>query len=259
LKWTPTVAAAVLLLGCAEESEPDGLAFPTRPAAERSALSSSGPPGGDAATRLLPDLRVSEPQELYIQAGADGIREIRFSTTIQNAGDGPLLILGDYDENSDAVSTVQQIQHTDATIEEYHVGRFVFDDGHEHWHLEDFIVFELWSLAEDGSPAEIIATTGKMTFCLADSHPMEELPPNAAAQAKVTSCEQTVQGISVGWEDIYLSELPGQELDIGELQDGRYAIRSVVDPDNLILETDNGNNATTSVVEIAGDTISYVG
>jgi hypothetical protein len=83
-------------------------------------------------------------------------------------------------------------------------------------------------------------------------------PPNAAPKAGVTSCDQEIQGISVGWEDIYIAALPGQELDIPDLPDGRYAIRSTVDPDGLLLETDDTNNSTMSFVDVAGDSISYV-
>ena len=253
---TSLVAAALLLAACGPENASEDHSLPTAPMRERSAIASDPP--DEAATRMLPDLQVSRPLELYIHDGADGVREIRFSTTIANLGDGPLLMVGAYDIAAAAVSTIQRIQHSDGTVEEYDVGRFVFDDGHEHWHLEDFIVFELWSLDAAGSPSEVIATTGKMTFCLADSHPIQETIPNAAPKATVTSCGQEVQGISVGWEDIYLSELPGQELDIPDLPDGRYAIRSVVDPDNLLLETDDANNSQLSLVEVAGSIIRYV-
>jgi hypothetical protein len=236
---TPEQATSVLSTATAT-SEPGGGAEP-------------GPPP------LLPDLRVSQPQELYIQAGADGVREIRFTTTIANMGDGPLQMVGAFDENSGAVSTIQHVYKVDGSKEEVDVGRFVFDDGHDHWHLEDFIVFELLSVTEAGEPGEVLATTGKMTFCLADSHPVAEPPPNAANKAAITSCTQAIQGISVGWEDVYLAGLPGQELDIPDLPDGQYMIRSTVDPDNLILETDDENNQTTSLVMIEGNLISYVG
>ncbi len=253
---TFTAVVAAWAAACRSETPSSDPSLPTRRASpEASAILSSGP---DDATRLLPDLQVSEPHELFIQPGEDGVREIRFSTTIANLGDGPLTMVGAFDAGTGEVSTIQRISHTDGRLEEYDVGRFVYDDGHDHWHLEDFIVFELWSLAADGDVDGVLASTGKMTFCLADSHPVADPPTNAAAIAEVTSCEQDVQGISVGWEDIYLAALPGQELDIPDLPDGRYAIRSTVDPDRLLLETDDNNNSVTSIVEIAGGVISYV-
>ncbi len=265
MKFVPMLSVALLFaflsFRCGGVGGEGNTSVPTAPTFSRSAVSNMGPEEASPTStpgRLLPDLRVSEPLELYIQTGVDGIREIRFSTTIANVGDGPLLMVGGFDATSMTVSTIQRIHHVDGRIEEYDVGRFVFDDDHDHWHLDDFITFELLALEADGGLGEVIATTGKMTFCLADSHPVAEPPPNAAAKAGVTSCDSDIQGISVGWEDIYIAELPGQELDIPDLPDGRYAIRSTVDPDQLLLETDNENNFTVSYVDIAGSVISYV-
>lgn len=254
------IVFAIVLAACGKEERPaapGGIVTPP----DRSAVAGSAPETPSPTmveTRMLPDLQVSSPGELYIHTGIDGVREIRFSTTIANMGDGPLTMVGAYDPATTAVSTIQHIQHTDGSVEEYDVGRFVFDDGHEHWHLEDFIVFELLALDDAGQPAGLLASTGKMTFCLADSHPVADPPANAASKAGVTSCDSTVQGISVGWEDVYIAELTGQELDIPDLPDGRYAIRSTVDPDGLLLEIDNENNSTTNYVDVTGSTITFL-
>jgi len=249
-----------LTVGCAgDDGGQQGGSIATLPAGSWPTATSEPGGGAEPGPRpLLPDLQVSQPQELYIQYGEDGVREIRFSTTIANMGDGPLELVGAYDEGTGAVSTIQRVLREDGSVRELDAGRFVFDDGHAHWHLEDFIVFELLELNAAGRPGRVIASTGKMTFCLADSHPVAEPPPNAAPKAGVTTCDQAIQGISVGWEDIYLAELPGQELDIPGLPDGRYAIRSTVDPEGLLLETDDRNNSTVSLVEVRGDAVSYV-
>ena len=258
IRWL-MLAAAGVLIACGEDSAANTPTPQSSVAtAPRTATAEQGGGAPPVSPPLLPDLRVSEPHELYIQLGEDGIREIRFSTTIANMGDGPLEMIGSFDEASGAVSTIQRIHREDGTINERDVGRFVFDDGHDHWHLEDFIVFELLSVTDDGQPGEVLATTGKMTFCLADSHPVADPPVNAAPKAGVTSCDQEIQGISVGWEDIYLAALPGQELDIPDLPDGRYAIRSKVDPDGLLLETNDNNNETLSFVDVEGSVIAYV-
>jgi hypothetical protein len=260
MKWWQVACFGAVVAACGGE---DDAVSPTTSVTQppRATHAPTPDPGGGGAPGprpLLPDLQVSEPRELYIQYGEDGIREIRFSTTIANLGDGPLHMVGAFDEGTGAVSTIQLVALADGTTREIDVGRFVFDDGHDHWHLEDFIVFELLELRPDGTPGRVLETTGKMTFCLADSYPVAESPPNAAPNAGVTSCDQEIQGISVGWADIYVSELPGQELDIPELPDGRYGIRSTVDPVGLLLETDDNNNSTVNLVEISGDAISYV-
>jgi hypothetical protein len=206
---------------------------------------------------LLPDLQIAVPEELFIQPGANGEREIRFSSHIENRGEGPLSIIGSVDLESGEIATVQVISTRDGGTVEHKTGRFVFDDGHDHWHLLDFMVFELWSIHPDGTLRERIASTGKMTFCLVDSYPIGGAPPQTPSE--FLSCGDEIQGISSGWVDVYNSALPGQQLPITGLPDGRYAIRSVVDPDGLIIESDEDNNDSVAFVDIAGMTIAIVG
>jgi hypothetical protein len=201
---------------------------------------------------LLPDLAALPPGELYIERGEDGRRRIRFSTTIINQGLGPLIMLGRHDARSDTTLAVQHIETRSGAIEERYIGNFVFHEDHNHWHFEDFTLFELWRFGDDGSLSELVSTTGKMTFCVIDTGPMDDPPPNAAPEAVFRGCGDEVQGISVGWGDTYGATISGQELDIEEVRDGRYALRSHTNPDGRILETHRDNNASVIYVEIEG-------
>ena len=230
----------------------------TTPLVVASPSPAATPSPADAARDLLPDLTVSSPRQIFVQQGADGVREIRFSTTVANRGEGPLVLRGDLDSDSLQFRATQLVERSDGSIREGNVGTFVYDDGHAHWHLPRFFVFELWQLDARGALSAVVASTGKMAFCLADSFPAFEPPPNAAAEARFTSCETATQGISVGWEDIYTADLPGQELDIPGLPDGRYLIRSIVDPDDQLRETDEANNVDTIVVQLDGDSVAEV-
>ena len=136
--------------------------------------------------------------------------------------------------------------------EERFVGSFVFHPGHTHWHFEDFTAFELWTYRPGGDLDQLMATSGKMTFCLMDDDPLDPAPANAPARAAFGGCNSRVQGISVGWGDTYGAHLVGQELDIAAVPDGRYALRSTVDPDNRLLETDDSNNDTVVFVQLTG-------
>lgn len=64
-------------------------------------------------------------------------------------------------------------------------------------------------------------------------------------------CGGQIQGVSPGWEDIYEATFDGQELDISELPDGRYAVRITADPDNQVPELDKSNNSIVVYIEIA--------
>ena len=50
-------------------------------------------------------------------------------------------------------------------------------------------------------------------------------------------------GISTGWRDVYEKTLPFQYIDVSNLQPGHYWVRSQVDPDNLIRESNETNAA----------------
>jgi hypothetical protein len=210
---------------------------------------------GGGPRALLPDLVVRHPGEIYIQDGDDGVREIRFSTSVANVGEGPLEMLGQYEPASDKTLASQRILYADGSQTELEIGRFIFHPDHDHWHFEDFTVFELWSVDGDNEPDELVASTGKLTFCLVDAYPVGEPPPNGVAEPAVLECNSGVQGLSVGWEETYEADFPGQELDIPELADGIYAVRTVVDPDGRVSETDTTNNESLALVQIDGDQV----
>jgi hypothetical protein len=61
-----------------------------------------------------------------------------------------------------------------------------------------------------------------------------------------TTCEQDIQGLSVGWGDTYRFGIADQWIDVGNtpLPDGRYVLRSVADPRNLLDEGGNESEAS---------------
>lgn len=211
-----------------------------------------------APAALLPDLVVRQPGDLWIQTGNDGVREIRFSTSVANVGEGPLEMLGRYEEATEMTLASQRILHVDGSTSEQEIGRFLLHPGHEHWHFEDFFVFELWTV-EDGRLGDLVATTGKLTFCLVDSYPVGEPVPNGVAKPSILECNSEVQGLSAGWEETYEADWDGQELDIPEVPDGTYAIRTIVDPDGRIREMNDANNESVVLVQITAFEIMVLG
>ena len=198
-----------------------------------------------------------EPRQLYVVD--DGVtRVLRFSTTVANVGEGPLDLLGSVDAASGVTTATQRIARDDGTTDARLAGRFAFHDEHEHWHFEDFTVMEIWTIDEVGGLVDLVASTGKSTFCAIDSEWYDQELPDAVAEAAFGTCGQGVQGISVGWSDTYEAELFGQSLEITGLADERYALRCVVDPDNLLVELEDGNNATISYMELGAGGVVLV-
>jgi hypothetical protein len=153
-----------------------------------------------------------EVQENMITAGTH--RLLRFSTESRNIG-GADLVLGDPMGNPN----------------------FEFQECHGHYHFKGFASYVL--RAGDGSLA---AEGRKVSFCLED---VSRWDPAAPARNRY-DCE--MQGIRVGWSDIYDSGLPGQWIDITDVPDGDYNLEITINPDLLLEEADYSNN--TSIVPV---------
>jgi hypothetical protein len=221
-----------------ESSDIDGIAFNPKP------------------VMLLPNLQIMPPEQLYIQYEQNvSKKSLRFSTIITNIGQGPLEMWGQYDPITGKTVATQHIQSRNEVLEKF-IGYFVYHSTHFHWHYENFTVFELWSYDKsDGTLRQLLATTGKMSFCITDNVITHRDMKNAPATAQFPTCNPKVQGVSVGWSDVYFSTVPGQHLDVTNVPDGYYAVRSLIDPDNLLLETDRTNNVMTIYVRMSGNDI----
>lgn len=55
-----------------------------------------------------------------------------------------------------------------------------------------------------------------------------------------------------GWGDTYSAQLPGQAFDVTRLPNGRYVIRTEVNPLGLLSELTNSNNTASRMVRISG-------
>jgi hypothetical protein len=64
------------------------------------------------------------------------------------------------------------------------------------------------------------------------------------------SCGPQVQGISVGWVDVYDSTRDGQWIDVTDVASGTYWLESTADPLNRLKESNEYNNTTRIRVTI---------
>ncbi|MCB0229983.1 MAG: hypothetical protein KDH90_12800 [Anaerolineae bacterium] len=200
---------------------------------------------------LLPDLQALPPYDMFVQVWPEGNHVIRFSNSILNAGPGVLKVLGESDRSTATTRVTQHVYNVDGTYDEHPAGVFEFHVTHDHWHVENFALYEVWSLTADGELDEVVAVTDKVSYCLMDETRSDR--PDAHPEPTYTVCDQIIQGISPGWIDTYEYNTPGQIVDITGLPDGTYALRSTVDPDDQMREMDNGNNAGTTYFDLAGE------
>jgi phosphohistidine phosphatase SixA len=228
------------------------LVSPTPPAPTASAEPSGQP------DLLLPDLQTLPPSDLVIQMSyfPEERKLLRLTNSVVNVGLGPLEVLGVTNQATGDAAVIQQLYTKGGSVEEQSVGEFLFHPDHNHWHIEDFARYEVWSLTARGDLDSLVALTEKVSYCLRDNTParIAGSPP----QAVYTVCGQELQGISPGWIDTYKFELPGQIVDITAVPDGMYALRSTVDANNQLRELDEANNAATVYIEIEGSRVAVI-
>jgi hypothetical protein len=200
---------------------------------------------------LLPDLQTLPPRSLNLQVTLQGEVLLRFSNSILNAGPGAIELLGVYDAGAEKTLVTQHIYRADNdAIKEHKAGLFIFHPGHEHWHMENFALYEVWSLTPQATFDKVVAFTDKVSYCLRDDtrSNLENIAPGPI----YITCDRQLQGISAGWFDTYEFDTPGQIVDISDVPDGVYALRSMVDPANQLLEMDDANNATAVYFALEG-------
>ncbi len=211
----------------------------------------------DRPTLLLPDLRTLAPSGLRITySSRDEKTLLKLTNSIWNAGYGPLVLVGTVEPGAETQKLVQRISRDDGEFIEQSTGEFIFHPGHNHWHLNGFAVYDLWSLQPNGTLDQVIASSGKIGYCLRDIRRSSQAV--RIDRAGFTSCGRVRQGLSVGWTDVYQYYLAGQSIDITGLEDGTYALMSTADPYNLIRESDEANNGIVIFLEIQGTRVTVI-
>lgn len=274
LRWLLTAGVFVALCACSGRSSSTIVATDTPASINQSAragVTRSPTPTVRAATPtakparptatatvdpdlLLPDLQTLPPTDLRIQVNsATGQKLLRFTNSILNSGPGVLEVVGILHTAIGKTVVDQHIYKRDGSYEERIVGEFIFHIGHNHWHLENFALYEVWSLTADGELDSVVALTDKVSYCLRDNSRSDL--PGAAPQVVYRRCNQQLQGMSAGWIDTYEFDTPGQIVDITHVADGAYALRSTVDPANHLREANDTNNAATVYFELQGNRV----
>jgi lysyl oxidase len=220
--------------------------------------------GAGSQSRLLPDLitmRISQQDIVLHPSGAKLF--LRLSNEIGNRGRGPLEIYpsdqsndcdGDGNPDNDR-DTYQRIfldstgdggfaRGQDAQSEHHLFGCERYHPAHRHWHLLDFSRYKL--VRE--RTGRTVARSTKIGFCIIDTDRafpgLPGVPTAGYYPAASGDCsEDSIDGLSVGWADTYNYLLPGQYLNVTGLGRGRYCLVSTADPNNLLRESNNSNNA----------------
>lgn len=220
----------------------------------------------DGAKGLLPDLVTLAPDGSDLVVIKErGRRLLRMTTEFANRGEGPLEIFpsaesgncdGDGNPDNDRDASQRTFADTDGDggfsagvdgiLTERRVGCMRYHAVHDHWHVLDFARYEL----RREPRGRLVAKRRKVGFCVGDNRrafPKDpRTPPKGVypfgPPGSIGCDAMATQGVSIGWTDLYLYWVPGQELRVGGLPRGRYCLVMLADPRDLIDERNEDNN-----------------
>ena len=177
-----------------------------------------------------------------------GTRALRFSTASVNYGNGRLHLEGGQVIGGLQV-VKQRIYRTDGTSWTRDCGFFTYHAAHGHIHFDDWTVFRLRRVTETGGVGEVVRTGAKTSFCILEIVQHNNSLPGHNQSPSYSSCGQ-VQGLRPGWADVYSSGLEGQYINLTGIPDGTYWLEGQVDPDNLVVESNESNNYARVLVAV---------
>ncbi len=217
---------------------------------------------GGAGPARYPDLRTLRPSDLFFDELDDGTPVLRFSNTVWNAGPGRLEMEGNPDPQQGGKAIYQNVYDARGTQVDSKLvnSDFVYHPTHQHFHFADFANYRL--LRQDRRGGYRLAAQqqqfGEKTgFCIMDTRPVA-----SPADATYSVCDGAVQGLSVGWGDVYDYTLDDQWVELRRgLKDGEYALVSTADPENRLDEGGGEaeeNNEATAYFTVRGGQIADV-
>ncbi|HEX2210626.1 MAG TPA: lysyl oxidase family protein [Longimicrobium sp.] len=153
-------------------------------------------------------------------------RSLRFSVLINNVGDADLYVgdpLKHMDPNGDGDFSDQD-------------GLFEFASCHAHFHFRNYATYEIIRVNPDGSLGAPVQAR-KRGFCMLDTTPWAHAGTAPKARYYMNCGNLTLsgnQGISTGFGDMYVKQLPGQLFLLSDPNEpvppGRYVIRITANP-----------------------------
>jgi hypothetical protein len=228
--------------------------------------------GAGTTPEFLPNIRPLAPDQLSIST-SNGHRQLNFAFSPEDIGTGPLELQpqredcnGDGNSKNDRTAYQNVYGDTnangvydwpnttnplgaDAVVSSTLVGCFAFDPDHGHWHFANYAKYRLLTLT-----GRVVGKRTKVGFCLIDHHQVDILPgtPDNGHRYYSNCDDLHIQGISVGWADVYNAFIPGQSIVIDGVANGRYCLVERADPHRQLQESDATDNQARLKIRIQG-------
>lgn len=179
-----------------------------------------------------------------------------FNATEWNEGPGTLVVEGFRGVDADFMDAFQYFLIDGTPVGRASAGQLEFHAKHQHWHFEEFTRYSLL----DETKTEVLVS-GKQSWCLANTDAIDLSVENANWAAfggdLFTMCGGPRalwirEVLDVGWGDTYAQFSLDQAFDITNLPNGRYYIRTTVNPTGMLLEGTDANNVEDRLIKLRG-------
>jgi hypothetical protein len=223
-----------------------------------------------AVSDCLPDLGMDQLRDFSIQKTSDGRRLLRFTAKIVNVGKCAFEVRGQRSSTStpDMTTVYQRIFNDGGSYRDVLTPATMFyaGDGHTHWHLRNLEDYELDRL-DNGVK---VGTGAKRGFCFFDTERYQRYTapgvPSSPVYTGSNSCAAgqpsaltAMEGLSIGWGDVYHASLPDQYINITGLGPGRYRLHATADPSHWFTEANESNNFTWVDIQLTGGGLRILG
>jgi hypothetical protein len=249
-------------------------------------------PADEPVRALLPDLRSLPSRNFHFATGGylfdpgvsvsscypeevaeEGARRcLRFDQIIANFGDGPFELRYRMDGLATDQQLRQRIYFTDGSFEDRVADTYEFHAAHGHFHYKNFAQSMLWASNKDGAKLgkKPVRVGDKNGFCMIDvANEWFGRKGDASRTYYFPRCNSPteseaggvymVNGISVGWADVYNWYLADQYIEVSDLEDGYYVLATRADPEDTIEEIDERDNDSSVHIQMCGDNVEVVG
>jgi hypothetical protein len=217
-----------------------------------------------AAAPVLPNINIVKPPAAEIDVITVSTvfgdqRRLRYPTIIENRSPGRFEIRGERTDTASPMSAVQRLwDSTNTVYEDVPLSAqilYELDDGHQHWHLQNFEFAEL--LDDHGN---VVRASAKHGFCFWDyeSLRLKPTPPSYYTGQGVAGCQyqnpdalSVFMGLSYGYRDKYFAGIGLQWIDVTGIPRGHYDLRTGINAVALgLIDTNLADNVVTIGVNI---------
>jgi hypothetical protein len=208
-----------------------------------------------ARTARPPDLDQRAPSALVVRS--EGRRYVLgFTSATDNVGLGPVWLRARRSSSREPMAVQQLLPHAGgyvASLPGVGVLRYELHPPHRHWHLDDFVRYELRSL--DG---ESLVRDRKSGFCLVDRWGRAERPglPTPPPRflgdcaSRQPGALRVEQGTSVGYTDGDPAFFLGHDVELTRLPPGQSLLVQTANPERRLRELSYANNAASLLLRL---------